>query len=155
MGVDTHLYLNTRWDLNDIIKVIERTQNKKVEVKAHEGMILGYFDFNVGERRIFVHLNSQTPIGSATYLSLHADEEAHKILKDIADVLGGILEYFDSDGKCEMIDGSLWEEDGLPYFLKHAIIEDGIDNHDLPALKQSISNWYDQCDKSRKPDYLK
>ncbi len=155
MGTDTHLYLNTRWGLDDIKKVIERTQNAKVEVIAHsDNMLLGYFHFTVGERQIFVGTNCQTPIGTATYLSLSANEQAHKIFKDIASILGGILEYYDSDGKCEMIRGAMDDDDGIPYFVKYAILVDGIQNHDFKGLIKSINKWYDEYDKGKKPDII-
>ena len=36
MGVDTKLYLNTRWELDDIKTVLERTQGKKVTIRSKD-----------------------------------------------------------------------------------------------------------------------
>jgi len=142
MSVDTKLYLNPRWELRDIVTVLERTTQKEVTIKHCDGKeLLDCFEVFVGKRRIFLIVNSSLPTGSATYMSLGSDDEAIKIFKDVAEVLGGILMENDCDGECEIIEGAMWEEDKLPFFLKCAIIDDGINPDDIDALKKFVTEW--------------
>ena len=147
MSVDAKLYLNTRWELDDIKRVLERTQGKEVTVKSNHDISLGYFNFFVGDRMIHIFANSHTPIGEATYLSMASNTEGRKILKDIAQVLGGVFMENDYDGKCELIEGAMCEGDGLPYFIKFAIVHDGIDADDLHAFIASKQAWHKRIDK--------
>ncbi len=142
MGVDTKLYLNPRWGLDDILTVIERTQGERPQIKSHHDFAPGYFSFDFKGRSLNVHTQTQLPTGVVTLLSLRSNPEGIKVLRDIAKVLGGILEERDSDGQCEVINGNMDDEDGLAYFLKYAIVEDGIDPDDIEALANSKKEWH-------------
>lgn len=152
MGVDTHLYLSSKWQLRDIKTVLERTQHKDVKIIACESFNIGCFQIYVGKREIFTITNSHSPLGSATWMSLHADDEAHQIFKDIANVLGGIIEYYDTDGKCEMFDGAISDENGIAYFVKYAILHDGVDIDDFKGFIQSVNKWFDETSGTKKPE---
>ena len=147
MGVNTHLYLNPKWRLDDILNVIERTQGEKPEIRSHHDFAPGYFEFGFKGRSLNVHTQTQLPTGVVTLLSFRSNPEGIKILRDIADTLGGILEERDSDGQCEVIEGNMWDEDGLAYFLKYAIVHDGIDPDDIEALADSKQKWHKRIDK--------
>lgn len=138
MGTSTILYLNPKWEIRDIADVLERTQGKEVQIEPQSVSIVGCFNIFVGDRRIFSIVNNRTPIGTMTYLSLGANEEGKKILRDIAEVLGGLFMDNDYDGKCELITGNADEDDGLPFFLKYAIVKDGIDPKDTEAFLKSM-----------------
>ena len=142
MGVDTHLYLNPRWGLDDILTVIERTQGEKPEIKSHHSFAPGYFSFDFKGRSLNVFTNHQLPTGAVTYLSFRSNPEGIKNLRDIAGVFGGIIMESDSEGLCEVIDGSLWDEVGLAYHLKYAIVNDGIPPDDIEALFSSKEMWH-------------
>ena len=156
MGVDTHLYLNSKHELRDIATVIERTAKTKVVIESQHNINPGYFIFQLPElkRMIHVHVNTTTPIGNCTLLDFSANEQAHDIFRKVADVFGGIFMDNDCDGQCEFIPGQLDENNALPYFIKYAIIHDGIEPDDIQALIKSMSDWYDRCDKSGKPNIL-
>ena len=141
MSVSTNLYLNQRWGLDDIKVIVERTQEVEVVVRSHHSIGLGYFTMEFGNRQMHVHSQCNTPIGSAILLSMGADEESHRIFRDIAGVLGGILMKHDYDSNCEMIDGAMNEDNALPYFLKYAIIHDGIDPENIEQLAVSREAW--------------
>ena len=141
MGVNTHLYLNTRWGLDDILDVIERTQGEKPQIESHHSFAPGYFTFEFKERRLNIHTQSQLPTGVVTLLSFSSNPEGIKILRDIAKTFGGILMESDFEGKCEIIEGNLCEEDGLAYFLKYAIVHDGIEPDNMEALVRSKQEW--------------
>src|SRR5574343_883850 len=142
MGVDTHLYVSTDYSLEEIKAVIERTQKCKVKIQPCKDSP-NYYDLIMSTgRQIFCHTPTDTPIGNATYLKLHADNDAHKIFRDIAEVLGGLFQPYDYNDKCELIQGKLWKESELPYFLRYAIINDGIEPDDLQGLLNSIKKWY-------------
>ncbi|NVL91222.1 MAG: hypothetical protein HWN69_09595 [Desulfobacterales bacterium] len=134
MGVDANLYLNTRWELYDIIRLIERTQNTKVKVETPISFDPGFHRFELdGSAIIYVHPYHQSPLGSCTLLVMPDVKRARKIFKDIADVLGGFIEWNDHHEPrvCEIVEGKMCEEDGLPFYLKHAILIDGISSDSL------------------------
>jgi hypothetical protein len=74
-------------------------------------------------------------------MSIRSDKESLKIFRDVAKVLGGILMKADSDGECEIIEGNMNEEDALPYFLKYAIVDKGIDPDDTQAFLKVKKQW--------------
>ncbi|MFA5937401.1 MAG: hypothetical protein WC822_06025 [Candidatus Paceibacterota bacterium] len=156
MGVDTKVYLNTRWNLDNIKTIIERTQNTKVEIESNHSFAPGYFTFTLPEKKRIIHVHSYTttPLGTATLLSMRSDEEGKQILKGIAEVVGGMFMDNDVDGKCDFIMGALTDEDGLGYFVKYALVHNGIDNHDIKGLLKSMNDWYDRCDSESKPHDL-
>lgn len=146
MGVDAHLYLNTRWGLDDIKTVIGRTQDTEVAIRSHHDFAPGYFSFDFKDRMLNVHTYANFPTGQVTLLSLRSNPEGIKILRDVAEVLGGVLMKQDSDGECELIDGAMTEEDALPYFVKYAIVQDGINPEDIDALVESKKEWHKRID---------
>ena len=143
MSVDTHLYIGTRWSLEDIKGVLERTQNTEVEIRYSHTPEMQIWGFKAGKdyRSMYVHIQIQTPIGPTTMLSLGHNPQAIKIMRDIAVVLGGYLEESDCDSTGEMIRGIMDEDDGLPSVVKFAILKDGIGYEDLNALTVSIKKW--------------
>jgi hypothetical protein len=153
MSICTQLYLNTRWELDDIKTVIERVTGDKVEVKSNHDTSIGFYWFLLTKkkRQISVFTNNRTPIGSTTYLSMGANDEGHKILKAIAEVFGGIYVDNDCDGKCELINGNIDDGDALAYFLKYAIVDDGIKKDDLKGFIKSMNQWYDRINKGVNP----
>jgi len=153
MSVCTILHLNTRWELNDIKTVIERVTKDKVEVRSNHDTSIGFYWFMLTKkkRQISVFTNNKTPIGSTTYLSMGANEEGHKILKAIAEVFGGIYMDNDCDGKYEFIEGNISDGDALAYFLKYAVVDDGIGKDDLKGFLNSMNKWYDRINKGNNP----
>jgi hypothetical protein len=151
MSTDTRLYLNPKWELRDIITILERTQDKPVKVKVfgeEDTHLVGMFYLYVGERQITVFTNADTPIGTMTYLSLGANAEAVKIFKDIAEVLGGLLQPEDYKENFEMIQSKLNNDDAMPYFIKYAILHDGVEPNDLKGVLASMKKWFSEVSKS-------
>ncbi len=150
MGVSTKLYLHPKWELDDIITVLERTQNAKVEVKSHHETSLGFFDLNVGNRQIATFVNSNSiPIGIFTELHLSADEQAHKIFRDLAEVLCGLFQPYNTNETYEVICSKLSDDDAMPYFVKYAILHDGVDPDDLKGILKSIKKWHDEIPNTK------
>jgi len=147
MGVDAKLSLNPRWGLDDIVKVLERTQKQKVKVESCHKISAGFYYFNVANRNIAVFVNALFPTGSVTELSLSSDKQGIRILRDVANVFGGVLMESDSDGNCELINGAMFEHDGLPYFVKYAIVHDGIKPDDTQAFIDSMRKWHKEVGK--------
>ena len=148
MGADTHLYLSKRWGLDDIKTVIERTQDTKVEVESRGNMAIDYFNFSfkVGssERMMHVHADAALPTGPVTLLSLSHNPQAIKVMRAIAECLGGLLEENDYDSMAEVIRGKFDDEDGLQYFLKYAIVHDGIEHDDERGFRGSMAAWHEE-----------
>jgi hypothetical protein len=132
------LYLNTRWSLDDIKKVIERLHGKPIIVKSNDDISVGYFVFMVDDKFIHVFVNSQTPIGSATLLK--SEDNKCPLLKQVARVLGGFLENV--NGNYEKIGGKMDDANGIPYFVKNAILKDDIGVYDFRGFIKSVNDWY-------------
>jgi len=154
MGVDAKLYLNPRWGLDDIIKVLERTQKQKAKVESCHKISAGFYYFNVANRNIAVFVNTLFPTGAVTELSLRSDKQGIKILRDVADVFGGVLMESDSVGNCELINGTMFEHDGLPYFIKYAIVHDGIKPDGTQAFIDSMRKWHEEVDHKKMEEIL-
>ncbi len=150
MGVDTKLYISSKWEIRDIANVMETyvhiIKGSLIVKHANLSKSLMYslmFRMENGDNRhMYVHPESDTPLGPCTTLSLSAWGEAVEIMTAIAKVLGGILEKEDCSGMCEMMHGSTWDKDGIPWFINEALIKgDMEDNDDIDGLVQFIKNW--------------
>ncbi len=137
MSQSCNLYLNPKWDGMTIKDVVERVANVKAEWKP-TGQA-GYDVLVGGDFNISVFWNSRTSIGTFTHLSRGAN--GVELLRKVAEILGGLLEENDYDGKLEFIDGDTCEGNGLPYFVNYAIARDGADPRSIPDLIESINKW--------------
>lgn len=147
MGQCSNLYLNPRWELNDIKKVlINKVGVKNFKVKSCDNISIGMFQFlflyKKEERLMNIFINNWTPVGSLTLLSLGKNERAEEIMEKIAEVLGGLYKPNDGFNEIEMIDGMFNDGDLLQYHLKYAIIEDNIGADDIDGLKESFEKWH-------------
>lgn len=143
MGVDAKLYLNSVWGLGEIKTVLEKHfEFENITIRSNHDFAPGYFNmtFNTPKNQIMfhVHLNSETPLGSATQISLN--NESIKILTKIAEIFGGFLIPKDYEDKGEMFYGQLWREDGLQYFLIDSVLNNEHDNT-VSGLNNSIKRW--------------
>ncbi len=137
MGQSCNLYLNPKWDDMTIKDVVERVSGQKAKWQptGQAG-----FDYLIGDDfQIAVFWNSKTPIGS--FINLSRGSQGADLLKKVAEVLGGLLEASDYDGKMEMIDGKTSEENALPYFVNYAIARDDANPNSIPDLIESIKKW--------------
>lgn len=150
MSVDTKLYISQRWEISDIKDILERTQQTKVKIHSHHDIAPGYFTFHMDDikRMIHVHTYVQLPTGSVIQLDMHSDEQGKSILRSIAKCLGGLFMDNDVDDKIEVIDGNMSDNDALPYFIKYAVIHDGIEPHDIKGFIASMSKWYKDIKQS-------
>jgi hypothetical protein len=70
------------------------------------------------------------------------NDEAKEIMSKIASVIGGYYVPDDCRDTGEMIDGMVFEGDGIPYFVKHAMITNQMtDNDDMAGLQAAIKAW--------------
>lgn len=159
MGVDTHLYISSDWELDEIKIVIEKYLGFKVKVESNHKIRFGYYTFYLTSKKgkvnrmMSIFTNDRTPIGSVTCLKLGFDKEAVEIMTKIAQVIGGFLEAEDSKGDIERIDGMFNPESGLTYFYKYAVINKEVkDDKDLKGLNKSIRKWQKRIYENR-PSY--
>jgi len=143
MGCNTSLYISNRWYVADLLKVLKNrlcVQDIKVTGKANISPEFSVIEFTCdGDRRwLSVHLNSDTPIGKATLMSLSMDKQAQDILRSIAMVLGGLYEENDSEDKLEMIIGMLDDGDNLSYHLKQSVLLGYGNGDSISSLKSTI-----------------
>lgn len=152
MSESCNLYLNPKWKASEIKTLVERLTGKPTKWN-HIDTEGDYVRLVNEELDISVFFNIQTPIGTFTMLSRGA--MGVELFRKIASVIGGLLLVSDYTGKLEMIGGNVSENNALPFFLRHAIVKDGIEPDDIEGLQDSMSRWYDRCDRGNKPDYLK
>jgi hypothetical protein len=153
MGTDTHLYLSTEWQIDDIVNVLHNVTGAEVTVEPSTNQPNCYSIDLKGDkinRSIFCITPTRCPVGNCTWMSLRSNDEGIKIFRDVAEVLGGILQPADTTEDCEMVSGKVDVEDGLPYFLRYAIVHDNIEPDDLQGLIDSIKRWYDETDSCSK-----
>jgi len=106
------------------------------------------------QRTMFVHHNSDTPLGPCTSLSLGANDESIRIMRAIARVLGGYLEENDCEGDGEMIIGAAHNRgDSLLYFVTSGFINGKLDINDkschVEELQTYIKEWKDKYERRR------
>ena len=143
MGIDTRLLIGSKWSLKDVQDVLEYHQGIKTEIKSEVAISPNYFRLICENgRMINCHYNTFTPLGPAFLLSMASNPEGIVMLKGIAEVIGGYLNKEDTNEEYEFYTGMLYDEDGLSYHLKNAIIHNELaDNDDLGGLLSSITAW--------------
>jgi len=155
MSVNTHLYVSHRYDVDDVKTVLEKhlhATDCKVETYNNiPQMVSLHFKINDHDRHMFCHTHSHLPTGPCMLLSLGYNQEAIDIMRGIADVLGGILS--DCEEKLEIIQGDLWEENGLPYFVKWATINGKMSKGTIRELNEAIREWSNTIHKDTKTKY--
>lgn len=150
MSCETILYVPKKFSIEEIKTIIESYLN--VKVKIHQTSIPDLlefiFKFKNAKRLMSVLFNGKTPLGRAYQLRLGADEEAKKIMKSIGKVTGGLYVPEDTSDECRMLSGMLSDEDGLPFFLKNAVVENYMrDNDDIDGLNKSIKKWKEKVNR--------
>lgn len=167
MGAATKLYISKRFELRDIKEVMENHLDLKVQSRRKKNIMkkvyyekfkievlpthdVGYVTFNFiykgHQRNMSVFDNTDLPIKGMYELHLGSNEEAIEIMKTIANVLGGLIEENDCGDKgIYEIHGMLSENNGLPYFIKWAILNNKIKSEDdLVGLNEAIHQWHDE-----------
>ncbi len=155
MGVDTHLYISYRFDVEDIKTVLENhlsCENVKIGNSHTPSMFIVGFTFEGEQRNMFIH-HTSLPTGPAIMLSLGHNEQAIRIMQGIGGAIGGILEENDCDGKMQTIDGRLSDNNGLQYFLKWAVLNNKIPGDSIPELNQAIHDWHDEVKAADREKY--
>lgn len=146
MGVDTKLLLNPKWDIEDIVTVLEKHQGIKAELSSKAKIHSTYFVIDCDNgRSINLHFCQHTPLGTATLLSLRANQEGCDMLKGIAKILGGFFNPNDCESKYEEFMGYFWDEDALTYQHKYAVLNKELKNEDdIEGLLLSHKKWHNR-----------
>ena len=151
MGVDTRLYINSKWrcdNLKGLLVNVIGVKDFEFRNTHTPDYITATFKFKHEDRMLSIHNHIKTPIGTCTLLTLSANENSHDLFKQIAENIGGFFEKYDSEGEMVEIRGKFSEENGLSYFLKYAIIEHGIEENDLAGMIKAIKHWEKVISKS-------
>lgn len=146
MGIDAQLMTNAKYsadDIKDIIESMPEVSNFKVQVNDWAtSYVIFRFKFNDEDRQMNIHFHSDGYGLPCTLCTLGQWGSANYILTKIGKILGGFFTENDCEGKYEMFQGLLNEEDGLPYFLKEALIKSKMtDNDDIDGLISYIKEW--------------
>ena len=151
MGVDARLLISNRWNLEDIKDILQHHQNIKAKIESKVSIASAYFQLVCDNgRMINCHYDYQTPLGGGILLSLRSNPQGIEILREIAKVTGGFLNETDIDENYDLIDGLLWEEDGLPYHYKYATTHNEIEsNDDIDGLVASVKKWCKRYKQTR------
>lgn len=153
MGVDTHLYVSYRYEVEDIKTVLEKhlgCKDAKISGTHTPSMFIVGFSFEGVSRSMYIH-HTSLPTGPAIMLSLRHDDQSVRIMKAIGKIIGGVFEDNDCDGKMETIDGTLSDNNGLQYFLKWAVLNNKVPHDTIRELNQAIHEWHDGF-KTGQPD---
>lgn len=139
MSQSCNLYLSPKWTAREIMEVVKRVSGKDAEFRSTHEADYTRITAKEGEFDISCFFNSSTPVGTFTHLMRGA--QGVELFRQIAGVLGGLLEASDYEGTLEFIDGKVNEHNDLPYHLRYAIVTDGIGPDDIDALRDSIQEW--------------
>lgn len=153
MSVSTNLFLNHTVQLSELKEAFEHRYGN---VKVHLNESMPYYQawtFKCPSdkkhvRQLSVHLNYSTAGFSGTLITLGNNDEAIRIMEYIGSIFGGFLTENDCDGNIRNISGRLEPSNGMPYFVRYAIIHDGVDPKDLTAISKSIKKWESEVCKS-------
>ena len=146
MSVMTNLYINSKYEQQDIVDILKHVLKAK-SVKIHDckgihGMSRITFEYQNEHRTLSYHSNADTPIGLCSLISLGHNMQAIEIMKGAAKVIGGIYEENDCESHLEFINGMTWESDGLPFFIKYALINGFMkDENDIEGLAAAKSHF--------------
>ena len=154
MSVSTHLYVSHRYGVEDVKTVLEKhlhATDVKIKSAVAPQMFRVTFKINDSNQQIYYHTDGHLPTGPCMLLSLGCNQEAIDIMRGIADVLGSILS--DCEEKLEIIQGDLWEENGLPYFVKWATINGKMSKGTIRELNEAIREWSNTIHKDTKTKY--
>ena len=144
MSTSTTLLLNNQWSIESIETIIEKRLGLKIiNTKPNTGFSFSSFTlqllFNTDIKKISIHLNSNTPLGTATQLIMSQDNE--NILKSIAAILGGYLVTNNNEETGQMFKGLLDSNDNLQHFLNHSVIDGKSNGNSIPELNEYIKKW--------------
>jgi hypothetical protein len=152
MGVDTRLFINGKYEIEEIKSVIERKFETKVKVEATHSPNYHILEFEVSDvehRRMNVHTASNFAGFSGTLLTLGYSGSAVKIMQSIGEVFGGFLNEADTHENYTRISGKLSESDALPFFVRYAIVS-GVDHRDPDKLAEFVKAT--QASWNKKPE---
>ena len=168
MGVDTKLYIHAKWQVGDICDLLSSRfgiDREKIKIEhfrpgpISESMWI-CFPFNETDRTMHFYPHASTPIGSCTSLSLHCDDDAQRILKTIGEAIGGLYEANDANGELDMLQGQLYDEDALSYFLKSMVLNvppskrsGAYGHYTIRDLNNHIKDWANRIHKGTDKKY--
>ena len=175
MSQTTKLYISKQYDLRDIKDVMENHLDLKEQSRRKKGIgkkyyiekfkievaptfdvgyIIFNFIYNGKHRCMSVFDGTDLAIKGFYELHLGYNDDGIEIMRTIANVLGGLLEENDCDDKgIEDIRGKLNEHNGLPYFLKYAIIHNTLKNvNDMQEFNEAIHKWYYEFKSAKKDE---
>ena len=150
MSIGTELLINSKWQLRDIIDLLESKYGAeiiKVNQLSSDCPSSSFITFKIEgfeyTRQMHFYTQNYSPIGLCTLLSLGADNESCTLLKGIGEIIGGIYTENDcEENNYEIIRGMLWEEDGLLFHLRNAIANNEMKSgDDLDGLIKSTAKW--------------
>jgi hypothetical protein len=145
MGVNTQLLINSKYQINDIVRVIERTRQTKVTVNTthdYNYLRLSFKDGVTGEERdMSIFLNCTKSIGNFTLLDLGMWGSSVGIMENIAEVFGGLICENDCEDKWEFINGVMNENNSL-FLWKEGAIEGKINtSSDVEKFYNFHKDW--------------
>ena len=168
MGVNTRLLIDSKWEVEDIMELIQSyltlTQEPTFKHWGHAPG-KGTITFNMkGDnkkqvRSLTFYPQYSSPLGTCTMLSMGTKFDPRKneswaILRTIGKVLGGFFNPQDNNDVWEEYPGLFYDQDGFAYHFKHAVLNKGllIDERgehgeysilhlDVAGLTKSIEEW--------------
>lgn len=142
MGVDTRLYINNRWNINDIKDVIEDRFNTKVKINFHEfapDYITLEFKAFDEDRMLHVHRDTEIAGFKATKLDFRSNDNGHKILRTLAETFGGLFNENDFNDDFEAYGSP--DYGNAQFLINEAIKKDPSIGMDKAKLINFLTNW--------------
>lgn len=140
MSVSTELFLDSRWRVGDIKETVESLYQIKVQVRntPSPDYITLVFTLNGVNRLMSIHLNYFVAGFVGTLVTLGADDQAHKILTDIAKRLGGWYSPNDCEDTWQRYENVSDHNIG---FLLNEFMKNGGNGRDHAAFSKYLEEW--------------
>lgn len=142
MSSSTQVFLSSTVQLEDIAKVIERTFDTTIDYHPTQSPSFQQWIFKVdGTKRILsLHTNLRKGGFCGTLLSLGSHSAGIRVMKTLVELFGGFFTTDDNEGTWDSFQGQFDPEDGLPYFVRAALVN-GKKPSDLNALVAQIKEF--------------
>lgn len=139
MAIYSKLYYSHRWENREITDIVSRLLKSKMKLDGSAFVDGEALSLQNNNTYLTIHMSVDTPIGNCRLLSMPGQNQS--LLRQIGECIGGF--YSGDDGATwECLQGKLWEENGLQFFLKSAAIHnENFDGESIGELQTTIQEW--------------
>lgn len=157
MGVDTRLFINKSWTIEDIKEVIQKRFSVPVKLNFHDwapDYITMEFQLPKAENARLLHIHTNSFVGGlpAINIGFRSNPEGHEILKTLAKTFGGLFQEADTGDEFKEFQKP--GEGNIDFVVRQAIKDDPSLGQGGEEMASYISEekWRQTSDVWNKPN---